>query len=85
MSELIARLYDNWRAWGSPINRETCINETCMAMDCKEAGEELERYKQALTRANGFLIMHDLEPVKLEYASATPEAEGRSPCCTTPP
>lgn len=28
---------------------------------------ELERYKQALQRANGFLIMHNLEPVKLEY------------------
>lgn len=26
-----------------------------------------ERYKQALQRANGFLIMHNLEPVKLEY------------------
>lgn len=28
---------------------------------------ELRRYKQALTRANGFLIMAGKEPVKLEY------------------
>lgn len=28
---------------------------------------ELERYKQALQRANGYLIMHNLAPVKLEY------------------
>lgn len=36
---------------------------------------ELARYKQALTRANGFLIMHGREPVKLEYAADT---EGKS-------
>lgn len=30
--------------------------------------ESHERYKQALQRANGFLIMNKLEPVKLEYA-----------------
>lgn len=32
------------------------------------SAEENARYKQALTRANGFLIMHGHEPVKLEYA-----------------
>lgn len=33
--------------------------------------ESHERYKQALTRANGFLTMHNLEPVKLEYGSTS--------------
>jgi hypothetical protein len=31
--------------------------------------ESHQRYKRALQQANGFLIMHDLEPVKLEYSS----------------
>jgi len=35
----------------------------------------LARYKQALTRANGFLIMNHLEPVKLEYSSEEPARE----------
>lgn len=34
---------------------------------------ELERYKQALTRANGFLIMNNLKPIKLEYSSGKEE------------
>lgn len=29
--------------------------------------ESHERYKKALQTANGFLIQHGLEPVKLEY------------------
>lgn len=33
---------------------------------------QLERYKQALQRANGFLIMHNLEPVKLDYSASEP-------------
>lgn len=33
--------------------------------------DELSRYKQALTRANGFLIMYGHEPVKIEYAADT--------------
>jgi hypothetical protein len=37
--------------------------------------ETAERYKQALQRANGFLIMHNLEPVKLEYSSETVSPE----------
>jgi hypothetical protein len=34
---------------------------------------ELRRYKKALQTANGFLIMNNLEPVKLEYSSEEPE------------
>jgi hypothetical protein len=41
--------------------------------------QELARYKQALTRANGFLIMHNLEPVKLEYSSEETTAPPRVP------
>lgn len=37
------------------------------------SAEEHARYKQALTRANGFLIMHGHEPVKLEYAKPSSE------------
>ena len=33
--------------------------------------ETAERYKKALQTANGFLIMNNLEPVKLEYSSET--------------
>jgi hypothetical protein len=31
---------------------------------------KLDRYMRALQTANGFLIMHDFEPVKLEYEPA---------------
>lgn len=44
-------------------------------MDCDAsgwpAGDELERYKQALHIANGRLIAYDIEPVKLEYSTPT--------------
>lgn len=33
--------------------------------------ESHQRYKNALQTANGRLIMHDLEPVKLEYGSTS--------------
>lgn len=36
---------------------------------------ELGRYKKALHTANGFLILHNLEPVKLEYSSETVSGE----------
>lgn len=48
---------DRW--WNAAQDRQIEINE-------------LERYKQALQRANGFLIMHELEPVKLEYIRSLP-------------
>jgi hypothetical protein len=42
----------------------------CDFPDCEQHNAlQLARYKQALQRANGFLIMHGLEPVKLEYLS----------------
>ena len=37
-----------------------------LARNLRRQFESHQVYKQALTRANGFLIMHDLEPVKLE-------------------
>jgi hypothetical protein len=42
-----------------------------LARHLRRQWESHERYKKALTTANGFLIMHDLEPVKLEYSSET--------------
>ncbi len=42
-NDLIARLLQNWTAWGSPSDREACVNETCMAMDCKEAGDAISQ------------------------------------------
>lgn len=48
------------------------------AGDCSaQPGYELQRYKQALQRANGFLIMNNLEPVKLEYRSLPCPGESR--------
>lgn len=40
---LLERLRENWEAWGSPADRDKCVNETCMAMDCKEAADEIDR------------------------------------------
>lgn len=37
--------------------------------------ESHQRYKRALQQANGFLIMNDLQPVKLEYSSETVSRE----------
>jgi hypothetical protein len=45
------------------------LGELQMSRPPPETTAELARYKQALQRANGFLIMHELEPVKLEYSS----------------
>lgn len=39
-----------------------------LARNLNRQFESHERYKQALTRANGYLIKHGHEPVKLEYA-----------------
>lgn len=39
-----------------------------LARHLRRQFESHERYKKALQTANGFLIQHDLEPVKLEYA-----------------
>ncbi len=36
---------------------------------------ELRRYKQALYCANGFLIQHGIEPVKLDYSSPSAEVK----------
>lgn len=39
-----------------------------LARHLRRQFESHERYKQALQRANGYLILHGQEPVKLEYA-----------------
>lgn len=39
-----------------------------LARHLRRQFESYERYKNALQTANGFLIMNNLEPVKLEYA-----------------
>jgi hypothetical protein len=39
-----------------------------LARHLRRQFESHERYKKALQTANGFLIMNNLEPVKLEYA-----------------
>ena len=41
MSELNERLLAHWAAWGSPTNREACVNEDRMAFDCREAAVEI--------------------------------------------
>lgn len=41
MIDLVKRLELNWKAWGSPTDRDTCVNETCMAMNCKEAADRI--------------------------------------------
>ena len=41
-----------------------------LARNLNRQFESYERYKQALQRANGLLIMNGFEPVKLEYANA---------------
>ena len=51
-ADLVSRLVDNWKAWGSPTDRDKCINETRMAMDCKEAADEIERLREVLTIPN---------------------------------
>ncbi len=50
MSDLTERLLRNWTAWGSPTDRDACVNETCMAMDCKEAADQLSMATALLKR-----------------------------------
>jgi len=47
--DLVSRLLDHWTAWGSPRERDKCVNETHMAMDCKEAADEIERLREVVT------------------------------------
>ncbi len=60
-----------------PLQTETRAATSRGAHSTEDAGRsgpsitaELERYKQALYRANGYLMQHGLEPVKLEYKGA---------------
>ena len=38
--------------------------------------DDFIRYRQALYRANGYLIQMGKEPVKLEYSTTPPESTG---------
>lgn len=49
MSDLISRLLENWSAWGAPTDRDECVNEKLMAMDCKEAADEIKRLRATNT------------------------------------
>lgn len=73
MSDLIARLLENWTAWGSPTNRAECINEKLMAMDCKDAADALDElkherdaYKKAL-QAHAQHLQNCVDSQILEY------------------
>ena len=52
MTNLLARLRHDWVNWGSPTDRETAVGEEVMAMDCKEAVDEIERLLAALSGAS---------------------------------
>ena len=41
--ELVSRLLQHWRDWESPTDRDSAVNETRMAFDCKAAADEIER------------------------------------------
>ena len=41
--ELVSRLLQHWRDWESPTDRDSAVNETRMAIDCKAAADEISR------------------------------------------
>jgi hypothetical protein len=49
--DLVSRLRRQWIAWGSPTDRDKCLSETGMAMDCKEAADEIERLQRWAAKA----------------------------------
>lgn len=53
--DLVWRLLNKWRAWGAPTIRDECINETCMAMDCKEAADEISRLQADVERLTSWV------------------------------
>lgn len=74
-----------YKAWAAACD-EGPPSETAACQQCEgrkqaldQEVHEVTRYKQALQRANGFLIMHNLEPVKLEYSSEDPRETPEAP------
>ena len=47
-TDLVDRLLRQWVAWGSPIDRDTAMSEGSMAMDCREAAEEITRLRATI-------------------------------------
>ena len=58
--DLVIRLRRQWEAWGSPTDRDKCLNETRMAMDCKEAADEIERLR-ALVPTSDYVLVEDMD------------------------
>lgn len=51
MKDIVERLMDDWLAWGAPHNAEEAVNETAMAMRCREAASEITRLRAELLAA----------------------------------
>jgi hypothetical protein len=73
--QLLDRLAENWMAWGAPTDRETCINETCMAMDCNEARlaliaqeEQIERLRDSAADTNALVAQQSAMIERLRAA-----------------
>ena len=49
-SVLVERLREWWTAWGAPMDRDECVNEGCMAMDCNEAAAAIEALAEEVDR-----------------------------------
>lgn len=62
------------------LEKTASAGHLAMALGSAPPSADLERYKQALQRANGFLMMNDLEPVKLEYGTPEPLCEQAETC-----
>lgn len=58
----------------SALEKTASAGHLAVALGTAPLSGDLERYQQALYRANGFLIQQGLEPVKLEYSTATKES-----------
>ena len=55
---LIERLRKNWEDWGSPCNRDICVNEECMAIDCSDAADRIMALEKALHDIAGGHVPH---------------------------
>ncbi len=72
-SGLVERLRGWWTAWGAPMDRDECVNEGCMAMDCNEAAAaiealvvEVERLKQYAPMPGGTPMGFVTRDLKIE-------------------
>ena len=84
---LTDRLREYWRAWGCPTDRDNCVNEECMALDCNNAALSIDalaaEHAEVNRHAESFRVAYLAEKARvaaLEAALAEARDELNKPC-----